>query len=145
MVKTVIKREIIGYIGGVFDLFHIGHLNILRNAKVLCSKLIVGVTTDELVSYKHKKAVISYKERAEIVRSIEYVDMVIPQEEIDKYEIWSKLHFDILFVGSDWHNNPKWKIYERKLKAKGVRIIYLPYTKGTTSTLINEVLANLRK
>jgi len=122
-------KKIVGYIGGVFDLFHIGHLNILRNAKALCSKLIVGVTTDKLVNYKHKKAVIPYQERVEIVRNIRFVDMAIPQEVIDKYEIWSKLHFDILFVGSDWHNNPKWKVYEKKLKTKGVKVIYLPYTK----------------
>ena len=135
----------IGYIGGVWDLFHIGHLNILRNAKSLCNKLIVGVTIDELVKYKNKKAVIPYKERAEIIRSIKYVDMVIPQEEIDKLKIWKKLKFDILFVGSDWHNTPKWNLYEKKLKAKGVRVIYFPYTKGTTSTLINNTLIKLRK
>ena len=136
---------IIGYLGGVFDLFHIGHLNILRNCKSLCDKLIVGVTIDELVTYKHKKAVISFKERIEIIRNIKSVDCAIPQREIDKFEIWKRLKFDVLFVGDDWYKDRRWKEYERKLKKVGVKIIYFPYTKGTTSTLINETLEKLRK
>ena len=86
----------LGYTCGVYDLFHIGHLNLLKNAKGLCDKLIVGVTVDELVAYKHKKAVIPFSERIEIVRNIKFVDAAIPQENIDKYEMWKKLHFDIL-------------------------------------------------
>ena len=135
---------IIGYTGGVFDLCHIGHINLLRNTKSLCDKLIVGVTTDKLVAYKHKKSVIPFKERIEIIRSIKFVDCAIPQEEIDKFKIWKKLKFDILFVGDDWHNDPKWKEYENKLKKVGVKVIYFPYTKGTTSTLINQTLERLR-
>ena len=138
------KKQVVGYTAGVYDLFHIGHLNILRSAKALCDRLIVGVTTDKLVSYKYKKAVIPFGERVEIVRSIKFVDLAIPQEEIDKYNIWKKLRFDILFVGSDWFNEPKWKEYERKLKEKEVKVIYFPYTKGTSSTLLNEVLLKLR-
>ncbi|EOG3978193.1 adenylyltransferase/cytidyltransferase family protein [Campylobacter coli] len=84
----------LGYTSGVYDLFHIGHLNLLKNAKGLCDKLIVGVTIDELVQYKNKKSVIPFSERIEIVRSIKYVDAAIPQENIDKYQMWEKLHFD---------------------------------------------------
>lgn len=139
-----LNKEIVGYTTGVFDLFHVGHLNVLRNAKALCSKLIVGVTTDKLVEYKHKKSVIPYDERSEIIRNLKFVDMVIPQEEIDKFEIWKKLKFDILFVGDDWHDTPSWNVYEEKLKAEDVKVIYLPYTKKTSSTLINEILLELR-
>ncbi|EPD9803094.1 adenylyltransferase/cytidyltransferase family protein [Campylobacter coli] len=85
----------LGYTSGVYDLFHIGHLNLLKNAKGLCDKLIVGVTIDELVQYKNKKSVIPFSERIEIVRSIKYVDAAIPQENIDKYQMWEKLHFDV--------------------------------------------------
>tara|TARA_B110000211_G_scaffold127840_1_gene146855 strand:+ start:299 stop:730 length:432 start_codon:yes stop_codon:yes gene_type:complete len=135
---------ITGYTAGVYDLFHIGHLNLLKNAKGLCDKLIVGVTTDELVSYKNKKAVIPFEERIEIVRNIQFVDAVIPQNSMDKLEMWHKIKFDVMFVGDDWYNTEKWKDLEEKLKALGVKIIYFPYTKGTSSTLINAVLNDLR-
>lgn len=136
---------IIGYTSGVYDLFHIGHLNLLRNAKGMCDKLIVGVTTDELVSYKNKKAVIPHNERMEIVRSIQYVDAVIPQEDMDKFKMWEKLKFDVMFVGDDWFNTPKWEEIEAKFKEVGIRIVYFPYTKGTSSSLINEALKKLRE
>lgn len=135
----------LGYTSGVYDLFHIGHLNLLKNAKGLCDKLIVGVAVDELVQYKNKKSVIPFSERIEIVRSIKYVDAAIPQENIDKYQMWEKLHFDVLFVGDDWFNTPNWNIMEEKFKKVNVRVIYFPYTKGTSSTLINETLKNLRQ
>jgi len=139
------KRKIVGYTTGVFDLFHIGHLNLLRNAKSLCDKLIVGVTTDELVSYKNKRAVIPFNERCEIIRSIKYVDLVVPQENMDKYEVWEKLKFDILFVGDDWYNTEKWNDIEEQFKKVGVKVVYFPYTKGTSSTLINQILIEQRK
>ena len=139
------ENNFIGYTTGVFDLFHIGHLNLLRNAKSLCDKLIVGVTTDKLVAYKNKKAVIPYEERMEIVRSITYVDAVIAQDSFDKFVIWEKLKFDIMFVGDDWYDTEKWKIYEDQFKKEGVKIVYFPYTKGTSSTLINDVLTDLRR
>ncbi|NMA65590.1 MAG: adenylyltransferase/cytidyltransferase family protein [Clostridiaceae bacterium] len=135
---------IIGYTTGVFDLFHIGHLNLLKNAKSMCDKLIVGVSTDDLVLYKHKKAVIPFEERLEIVRSIKYVDAVIPQSNMNKFEAWEKLKFDIMFVGDDWFNTDKWRDYEKKFNEVNVKIVYFPYTKGTSSTLINEVLLKLR-
>lgn len=134
---------IIGYTTGVFDLFHVGHLNMLKNSKAMCDRLIVGVTTDELVTYKNKKAVIPYEERAEIVRAIKYVDAVIPQENMDKFEMWNRLKFDIMFVGDDWYGTEKWEKYEEQLGNVGVKIVYFPYFKGTSSTKINAVLDNL--
>lgn len=136
---------IIGYTTGVFDLFHIGHLMMLKNAKAMCDKLVVGVTVDELVAYKHKKAVIPFEERIEIVRSIEYVDVAIPQTSMNKFDAWEKLKFDIMFVGDDWYGTEKWKEYERQFDEVGVKIMYFPYTKGTSSTLINETLVKLRE
>ena len=134
----------IGYTTGVFDLFHIGHLNLLKNAKSLCDKLIVGVTTDDLVKYKNKKAVIPFNERMEIVRNIKHVDAVVPQESMDKMEMWNKLKFDVMFVGDDWYNSKKWKNFEMDFKKVNVEIIYFPYTKGISSTIINEILKNQR-
>lgn len=135
---------IIGYTSGVFDLFHIGHLNLLKNAKSMCDRLIVGVTTDELVSYKFKKAVIPFPERMEIVRSIKYVDAVIPQSTMNKMEVWEKLKYNVMFVGDDWFNNERWREYENEFKKIGVQIIYFPYTQGTSSTILNDALKNLR-
>ena len=135
----------IGYTTGVFDLFHIGHLNLLRKAKEQCDYLIVGVSTDELVSYKHKQAVIPFEERKQIVGAIKYVDEVVAQENMDKMAAWEKLHFDVMFVGDDWKGTPKWEAYERQFREIGVEIVYFPYTKGTSSTLINETLEKLRQ
>ena len=134
----------IGYTCGVYDLFHIGHLNLLKNAKGLCDKLIVGVSTDELVAYKHKKAVIPFEERLEIIRNIKCVDAAIPQDDLDKFKAWEKLRFDILFVGDDWYGDPRWKEMEEKFKGVGVRVVYFPYTKGTSSTILNETLNKIR-
>ena len=119
---------ILGYTSGVYDLFHIGHLNLLKNARGLCDKLIVGVSVDELVKYKNKKAVISFEERIEIVRNIKYVDSAIPQYEIDKFKVWEKIKFDVLFVGDDWYESDSWKIMENKFKDVNVRVIYFPYS-----------------
>ena len=135
---------ILGYTSGVYDLFHIGHLNLLKNARGLCDKLIVGVSVDELVKYKNKKAVIPFEERIEIVRNIKYVDSAIPQYEIDKFTVWERIKFDVLFVGDDWYESDSWKIMENKFKEVNVRVIYFPYTKGTSSTLINEILIKTR-
>ena len=135
----------IGYTSGVYDLFHVGHLNLLRNAKGMCNKLIVGVTTDELVAYKNKRSVIPYVERAEIVKSIRYVDAVIPQENLDKFEMWKKLRFDVMFVGDDWYESKEWEAHSEKFKDVGVEIIYFPYTKGISSTLLNETLHKIRE
>lgn len=135
---------IIGYTTGVFDLFHIGHVNILRNAKSLCDRLIVGVSTDNLVSYKNKKPVIPFEERIEIVRSCRYVDLAVPQYNMDKLDAHARYKFNMMFVGDDWYKTDKWQDIDNKLNEKGVKIIYFPYTKNTSSTLINETLFKLR-
>jgi glycerol-3-phosphate cytidylyltransferase len=136
---------IIGYTAGVYDLFHIGHLNILKNAKSLCDKLIVGVSTDKLVNeYKQKTPIIPFKERIEIIRSIKFVDAVTPQKTTNKVEIWKKLKFDMMIVGDDWYNTKKWKEFEKQLSGHNVKIVYFPHTIGTSSTLINQILERER-
>lgn len=132
-----------GYTAGVYDLFHIGHLNLLKNAKAKCDYLIVGITTDELVRYKGKSPVITLAERMEIVKAIKYVDEVVVQDDLDKVKAWEKYHYDVLFVGSDWKGTDKWNEYERQLKQKGAEVCYLPYTVTTSSTLITKVLKDL--
>jgi len=130
---------VIGYTSGVYDLFHIGHLNLLRNAKGMCDKLIVGVTTDELVGYKGKQSVIPHSERMEIVREMRHVDSVVSQENMDKFEMWKKLKYDVMFVGDDWYASDKWEELEKQFKEVGVRIVFFPYTKGTSSTLLKKL------
>lgn len=145
MFKRGDEKNVIGYTSGVYDLFHIGHLNLIKNAKGLCDKLIVGVTSDELVAYKNKKSVIPHQERMEIVRNIQFVDAVVPQNDMDKFKMWQRLKFDVMFVGDDWFESEKWQDLDEKFKEVGVKIIYFPYTKGTSSTLINKTLEGLRK
>lgn len=132
---------VIGYTTGVFDLFHIGHLNILQRAKEQCDYLIVGVSTDELVEqYKHKKPIISYEERSRIVEAIRYVDKVVPQVNRNKLEAWEQLHFDRMFVGDDWKGSALFNEMEEKFRPLGVQIVYFPYTQGTSSTFLKDVL-----
>ncbi len=134
----------VGYTAGVFDLFHIGHLNLLKNAKGMCDKLVVGVSTDELVQYKHKAPIIPFAERVEIIRSIRYVDAVVPQRDMDKVAMCKKLRAKILFVGDDWYDSEKWKEYEKDLGEHEISVVYFPYTQGTSSTLINDTLIKMR-
>lgn len=133
------KKYKVGYTTGVFDLFHIGHLNILRRSKELCDHLIVGVSTDELVeTYKHKRPVIPFKERIEIVKAIRYVDEVVPQISMDKLEAWNTLHYDALFHGSDWKGSSMYNEIEKELERVGATMVFLPHTTGTSSTMISE-------
>lgn len=136
---------IIGYTCGVYDLFHIGHLNLLKNAKGMCDKLVVGVTVDELVTYKGKKAMIPFEDRIEIVRSCKFVDAAVPQYDMDKLTACKKLGASILFVGDDWYGTDKWKKYEAEFESEGIKIVYFPYTKGISSTKITEALNAVRK
>jgi glycerol-3-phosphate cytidylyltransferase len=138
-----LKKYNVGYTTGVYDMFHIGHLNILKRAKEQCDYLIVGITTDELVSYKNTKAIIPHDERMEIVKSIKYVDKVVPQESMDKMQAWKKYKFDVMFVGSDWKGTDKWNRFERQFAEVGVDIVYFPYTQGTSSTKLREVINKL--
>ena len=138
----------IGYTTGVYDLFHIGHLNLLKNAKGLCDKLIVGVARDEIVTYKPRKIIVPFEERIEIVRSIKYVDIAIPQDSIEvdyKFEMWKKLHFNIIFAGDDWYGVKRWQELEEKFKSVGVNVVYFPYTKGVSSTVISRALKLVRE
>ena len=135
----------IGYTTGVYDLFHIGHLNLLKSAKGMCDKLIVGVTVDELVAYKGKKAMIPFEDRIEIIRSVRYVDAAIPQHDMDKLSACKKIGAQILFVGDDWYGTEKWQGYEKEFAEAGIRIVYFPYTKGISSTKITEALNAVRK
>lgn len=134
---------VIGYTAGVYDLFHVGHLNLLKNAKGMCDKLIVGVTVDELVQYKGKNAMIPFEDRIEIVRSCRYVDAAIPQYDMDKLKICKEIGATMLFVGDDWYGTEKWQNYEREFAEAGVKIVYFPYTKGISSTKITKALKQL--
>ena len=122
-------------------MFHIGHLNLIKNAKARCDFLIVGVNSDELVKeYKNKSAIVCLAERMEIVRSLKYVDEVIRIDSLDKKISWNMKHYDILFIGNDWKGNPRWEATEEEMMQFGVRTVFLPYTSGTTSTILREKL-----
>ena len=135
------KKKTVGYTTGVYDMFHIGHLNILKKAKEQCDYLIVGVSTDELVQKeKNKTPIISFRERCEIIESIRYVDKVVPQHNKNKMEAWQQYHFDKMFVGSDWQGTSAWEAYEKQFFPLGVKIIYLPHTDGISSTYLRNKL-----
>lgn len=133
------KKYKIGYTTGVFDMFHIGHLNILRRAKDMCDYLIVGVTSDELC-YKRKAKipVINQKDRMEIVKAIKYVDKVVCQENMEKLSAVRTLNADVVFVGSDWKGTPEWNKYEKEFSEIGCDVIYLKHTDGISSTILLE-------
>ena len=139
------KKKVIGYTTGVFDMFHIGHLNILKRAKEQCDYLIVGVPTDELCkSYKKKEPIIPYEERKAIIEAIKYVDKVVPQTDRNKFAAWERIKFDVMFVGDDWKNSPLFTELENKFKDVGVKIVFFPYTKTTSSTILREKLDKIK-
>lgn len=134
-------KKVVGFTAGAFDMFHVGHLNLLKNAKARCDYLIVGVNTDELIaSYKSKIAVVPLGERIQIVSAIKYVDEVIPVDTLDKEIMWNKKKFDVVFIGDDWKGSERWNQTEKVMRKHGVDVVYLPYTTGTTSTLLREKL-----
>jgi glycerol-3-phosphate cytidylyltransferase len=135
-------NKIIGYTTGVFDLFHIGHLNILKNAKAHCDELIVGVTVDDLVKYKNKTAWIPFEERLAIVSELKCVERAVAQESRNKLAAWERWKFHRMFVGSDWKNTPEWNAYEEQFKALNVEIMYFNYTSHTSSSLLRGALGN---
>ena len=131
------KQYSIGYTQGVYDMFHIGHLNLVNNAKQYCDYLIVGVNSDELVQdYKHKRPVISENERVEILRNIKAVDKAVIVNTLDKEEIYSMYHFDVVFIGDDWKGNDRWEKTRVALAKHGVDLIFLPHTDGISSTIL---------
>ena len=134
----------IGYVPGVFDMFHIGHLNVLRNARLHCDRLIAGVVSDEMAERaKGRRPVVPLVERLEIVRSIRYVDEVAAEMVPSKVEMWEQLHFDVLIKGDDWRGTAKGDDLERAMGSVGVTVAYLPYTAHTSSTLLRRVLDDL--
>ena len=135
------ENKVIGYTAGVFDMFHIGHLNILQRAKEPCEYLIVGVSTDELVqNYKHKTPIIPFAERVAIVEAIRYADKVVPQTSMDKFEAVRQLQVDAVFVGSDWQGTPAWQAYEKQFAEVNCDVVYLRHTEGISSTVLRERL-----
>ena len=137
------KKYKVGYTTGVFDMFHIGHLNILRKAREMCEYLIVGVTTDELCFLrKNKYPIINQQDRIEIVRAIRYVDKVVNQESMDKLSAVKEYGCDVVFVGSDWKGTEAWKEYEKQFANFDCDVVYLDYTKGISSTILKEKLLN---
>ncbi len=140
------KKYKIGYTTGVFDMFHIGHLNILKRAKEQCETLIVGVSTDEVVStYKHKTPVIPFEERIQIVEAIKYVDKVVPQTSMNKMNAWEQLHFDAIFHGSDWQNSDMYNKMIEEFDKINVDVVFIPHTDGVSSTMLAEILQNTKK
>lgn len=132
---------IIGYTTGVYDMFHIGHLNILKKAREECDYLIVGVSTDELVQKeKGKTPVIPFEERLAIIESIKYVDMAVKQLDKDKFSAWKKYKFNKMFVGSDWKGTRQWNEYEKQFSPIGVEIVYIPHTDGISSTALTKFI-----
>ena len=132
-----VKKFAIGYTQGVYDMFHIGHLNLLNHAKMQCGKLIVGVNSDELVmKYKNKKTVIPEAERLEIIKNIKAVDEAMLVTTLDKIKLFGDLGFDAVFIGDDWKGTDRWKKTEEELERYGVKTIYLPYTKNISSTIL---------
>lgn len=139
------KKYKIGFTAGVYDMFHIGHLNVLKKAKGNCDFLIVGVSTDEVVlENKNKKPIIPFDERFAIIQSIRYVDKVIPQTRYDidgKIQVVKNNNIDVMFVGSDWQGTEKWNLLEKELKKIGCDVVYLPHTDGISSTLLREKIS----
>lgn len=132
-------KKIIGYTTGVFDMFHIGHLNILKRAKEHCDYLIVGVSTDEVVEeYKHHRPVIPFEQRVEIVKAIKYVDQVVAQTTMDKLQALHMLKFDVMFHGDEWKGTDLFNRYEQEFKAEGAEIVYFPHTDGISSSQLRD-------
>ena len=135
---------IIGYTTGVYDMFHIGHLNVIKNAKKQCDYLIVGVSTDDLVrKEKGKTPVIPFQERMEIVSALKYVDKVVPQIDKNKFAALEKYKFDKMFVGSDWKGTKQWNEFEKQFSKYNVEIVYLPHTDGISSTILTSVIKEI--
>jgi glycerol-3-phosphate cytidylyltransferase len=131
----------IGYAPGVYDLFHIGHLNVLRHARSQCEQLVAGVLSDEMTERaKGTPPVIPLQERLEIVRCIRYVDQAVVEDVPEKLDMWKRVQFNVLFKGDDWRGTPKGDKLERDFAAVEVEVVYFPYTVHTSSTRLREIL-----
>ena len=131
----------IGFAPGVYDLFHVGHLNILRQARGHCDRLVAGVTSDELtLRLKGRPPIVPLAERLEIVRSLRCVDEAVVESDDDKLETWKQVGFDVIFKGDDWRGTPKWQVLERRFAEVGVDVVYFTYTAHTSSTLLRGAL-----
>ena len=141
-------NKIIGYTSGVYDMFHIGHLNIIKNAKSMCDYLIVGVSTDEVVEQnKNKKPIIPFDNRVAIVEAIKFVDKVVPQERYDiegKIDAVKKYGINVMFVGSDWQGTDKWNDIEKQLAKYGCKVVYLPHTDGISSSILRDKVSRIK-
>ncbi|MBR3933207.1 MAG: FAD synthase [Clostridia bacterium] len=136
------KKYKIGFTDGVYDMFHVGHLNMIKEAKKYCDYLIVGVHSDEIVeNYKNRKTVINQEDRREIVSAIKYVDKAVINDTRDKMELWKKHHFDVVFIGDDWKDTERWNNFEKILGEVGVSVEYIPYTQRISTTKIREELS----
>ncbi len=133
------KRYKIGYTDGVYDLFHVGHLNMIETAKAHCDHLIVGVHGDDVVEeYKHHRPIISENDRKRIIESIKGVDQVVINRFRDKIKLWELYHFNVIFIGDDWKGTERWNNFEKELAKINVDVIYVPYTKGISTTEIKQ-------
>lgn len=134
------KKYKVGYTQGTYDMFHIGHLNLINNAKQYCDYLIVGVNSDALVeTYKAKTPVIAQEARCDIIANIKAVDKCVIASTLDKVEVWHQLHYDAIFIGDDWKENSRWKNTVIELRKVGVDVVFLPYTVGISSTGLRRV------
>ena len=140
------KKYKVGYTQGTYDLFHVGHLNLLEHAKEQCEQLLVGVNSDQLVEkYKNKHVNIPDRDRARIIRALKVVDRVFITHTLDKEEILKQIQFDVIFIGDDWKGNPRWEETEKKLAKYGVKVEYLPHTAGISTTQLTQKIKNQRK
>lgn len=138
------SKKIIGYTTGVYDMFHIGHLHLLKKAKNRCDYLIVGVSTDELVqNYKGKTPIIPFEHRLEIVSSLKFVDEVVAVTHRDKFQSFLDVGYDVLFVGDDWKGSDIFNVLEKQLSEHGAKIEYFPYTQEVSSTKFREILQDI--
>lgn len=137
------KKYKIGYTQGVYDMFHVGHLNLINHAKEQCEYLIVGINSDRLVeSYKNKTPVISQENRKKIIENIKAVDRAVIADTLDKVEMHKLYGFDAVFIGDDWKNNSRWIKTEEELGRVGADVVYLPHTPDVSSTQLREVVNN---
>lgn len=137
------KKYKVGYTDGVYDLFHVGHLNMIEEAKKHCEYLIVGVHGDDVVKqYKNRSPIINENDRKRIVGAIKDVDRVVINKDRDKLKLWELYHFDAVFIGDDWKGTERWNHFEKILLEKKVDVVYIPYTKGISTTELRKIIVN---